>query len=56
MNYKRFRNYAKNKGKAREADKKVETIAGKVFWELEKSYHQMPLRKKLISAKSFLLA
>jgi IS5 family transposase len=32
----RFRNHAKNKGKARKADKKVKTIAGRLVRELER--------------------
>src|SRR5664279_2242591 len=32
----RFRNHPKNKGKARKADKKVKTIAGRLVRELER--------------------
>jgi IS5 family transposase len=33
----RFRNHPKNKGKARKADKKVKTIAGRLVRELERN-------------------
>jgi len=32
----RFRNHPKNKGRARKADKKVKTIAGRLVRELER--------------------
>jgi IS5 family transposase len=33
----RFRNHPRNKGKARKADKKVKTIAGRLIRELERN-------------------
>ncbi len=53
----RFRNHPKNKGKARKADKKVKTIAGRLVRELERklppSLHQktLVLFKKVLSQK-----
>jgi transposase, IS5 family len=53
----RFRNHQKNKGKARKADKKVKTIAGRLVRELERklppSLHQtiLALFKKVLAQK-----
>ncbi|MFN2440875.1 MAG: IS5 family transposase, partial [Chitinophagaceae bacterium] len=53
----RFRNHPKNKGKARKADKKVKTIAGRLVRELERklppSLHQslLTLFKKVLAQK-----
>jgi IS5 family transposase len=53
----RFRNHPKNKGKARKADKKVKTIAGRLVRELERklppSLHQtvLVLFKKVLAQK-----
>jgi IS5 family transposase len=53
----RFRNHPKNKGKARKADKKVKTIAGRLVRELERklppSLHQtiLALFKKVLAQK-----
>jgi IS5 family transposase len=53
----RFRNHPKNKGKARKADKKVKTIAGRLVRDLERklppSLHQMILAlfKKVLAQK-----
>lgn len=53
----RFRNHPKNKGKARKADKKVKTIAGRLVRELERklppSLHQstLILFKKVLAQK-----
>lgn len=53
----RFRNHPKNKGKARKADKKVKTIAGRLVRELERKLppclHQISLTlfKKVLAQK-----
>jgi IS5 family transposase len=53
----RFRNHPKNKGKAKKADKKVKTIAGRLVRELERklapSLHQsiLTLFKKVLAQK-----
>ena len=53
----RFRNHPKNKGKARKADKKVKTIAGRLVRELDRklspSQHQslLTLCKKVLAQK-----
>ena len=53
----RFRNHPRNKGKARKADKKVKTIAGRLVRELERklppSQHQssLTLFKKVLAQK-----
>ena len=53
----RFRNHPKNKGKARKADKKVKTIAGRMVRELERklppSLHQsiLTLFKQVLAQK-----
>jgi IS5 family transposase len=53
----RFRNHPKNKGRARKADKKVKTIAGRLVRELERklppSQHQsnLALFKKVLAQK-----
>ncbi len=53
----RFRNHPKNKGKARKADKKVKTIAGRLVRELERklppSLYQgsLTLFKKVLAQK-----
>jgi len=53
----RFRNHPKNKGKARKADKKVKTIAGRLIRELERKLppdlHQslLALFKKVVAQK-----
>lgn len=54
----RFRNHPKNKGKARKADKKIKTIAGRLVRELERnlgesSKHQsgLDLFKRVLSQK-----
>ena len=50
----RFRNHPKNKGRARKADKKIKTIAGRLIRELERklppSLHQdsIELFKKIL--------
>lgn len=53
----RFRNHPKNKGKARKADKKVKTIAGRLVRELERNLQggicaeQIELFKRVLSQK-----
>lgn len=54
----RFRNHPKNKNKARKADKKIKTIAGRLVRELERnvvpgSIHQsgLELFKKVLAQK-----
>ncbi len=53
----RFRNHPKNKGKAKKADKKIKTIAGRLVRELERklppSLHQsiLTLFKKVLAQK-----
>jgi len=55
----RFRNHPKNKGKARKADKKIKTIAGRLVRELERklppNLHQnlLALFKKVLAQKRF---
>lgn len=51
----RFRNHAKNKGKARKADRKIKTIAGRLVRELERKLptglhqHLLTLFKKVLA-------
>ncbi len=54
----RFRNHPKNKGKARKADKKIKTIAGRLVRELERRlpagsrhYNNLELFKKVLLQK-----
>ena len=53
----RFRNHPKNKGKARKADKKIKTIAGRLIRELDRklppNLHQslLALFKKILAQK-----
>lgn len=44
----RFRNHPKNKSKARKADRKVKTIAGRLVRELERNLHPESVHQKTI--------
>ena len=50
----RFRNHPKNKGKARKADKKVKTIAGRLVRELDRKLAPVRHQSRLMLFKKVL--